>query len=89
MLWADDAEVMIGQPYETRLIGLDNIVFWLRHLWSGKEFFVQFATPGVIEINSDEATAHCICHEEARGLGETYYRTHGVFTDRLRRTADG
>lgn len=88
-LWADDAEVVIGKPFEVSMTGVDDIVSWLRQLWTGKEFFVQFALPGAIEIDGDDATARCICNEAARGPGETYYRNHGVFSDHLRRWNDG
>lgn len=61
----------------------------LRRLRAGREFFVQFAVQGPIEIDCDEATTHCICHEAARGPGETYYRNHSVAFDRLRRSGHG
>jgi hypothetical protein len=49
-------------------------------------FFVQFALPGVIEINCDVATTRCLCHEAARGPSERYYRKHCVAFDLLRRS---
>ena len=91
-LWADDADWVLGgtesQPYERRAEGVDDIVSMLRSLWDGTEYFVQFAVPGAIEINGDEATVRCMCHEAARGP-ERYYRNNGIWHDRLRRSVDG
>jgi ketosteroid isomerase-like protein len=91
-LWADDAEWVIGgtegQPFERRSNGIDDIVSLFRNLWKGNDSFVHFAVQGVIEINGDDATAQCVCHEAARGP-ERYYRTHGVWSDRLRRSDNG
>lgn len=91
-LWADDAEWVIGgsegQPFERRARGADDIVSLFRDLWKGNDYFVHFAVQGTIEINGDEATAGCMCHEAARGP-ERYYRTHGMWFDRLRRSNDG
>ena len=88
-VWADDAEWTIGKPAGVRAVGVDDIVATLRHLRAGKGFFVQFAAQGVIEIDGDDATARCICHEAARGPGATYYRNHCVAFDRLRRSGNG
>jgi hypothetical protein len=44
----------------------------LRRLRTGRDFFVMFALPGVIEITGDEATTRTFCHEAARGPGEKY-----------------
>jgi hypothetical protein len=93
MLWADDAEWVIGgsdsQPFEWTAKGVDDIVSMYRKLREERDYFVQFAVPGSIEINGDDATARCVCYEAARGPGETYYRNSGVWTDRLRRADDG
>lgn len=43
---------------------------------------------GAIEIDGDEAIARCLCHEAARGPGESYYRNNGVWSDRLRRSGN-
>lgn len=92
-LWADDAEWVIGgpqgQPFERRASGIDDIVSMFRGLRDGRDYFVQFAVQGPIEINGDDATARCVCHEAARGPGENYYRTNGVWSDRLRRSDHG
>jgi ketosteroid isomerase-like protein len=92
-LWADDAEWVIGgtenQPFERRAKGIDDIVSLFRKLRDERDYFVQFAVQGSIEINGDEATARCVCHEAARGPGESYYRNNGVWTDRLRRSDNG
>jgi ketosteroid isomerase-like protein len=92
-LWADDAEWVIGgtegQPLERRAKGVDDIVALFRDLWKGNDSFVHFAVQGVIEIDGDDATSQCVCHESARGPEGRYYRTHGVWSDRLRRADDG
>jgi ketosteroid isomerase-like protein len=94
-LWADDAESEWviggpeGQPFERRAKGVDDIVTLFRELWKGNDTFVHFAVQGVIEINGDYATSQCVCHESARGPESRYYRTHGVWSDRLRRSDDG
>ncbi len=87
--WADDGEFVIGKaPHGQRATGADDIVALLRRLRAGKTFFVQFALPGVIEIDGDAATTRTLCHEAARGPGETFYRNHCVAFDRLRRSGD-
>jgi ketosteroid isomerase-like protein len=92
-LWADDAEWVIGgtegQPFERRAKGVDDIVSLFRDLWKGNDSFIHFALQGMIEINGDNATAQCLCHESARGPEERYYRTHGIWSDRLRRSDNG
>ena len=92
-LWADDAEWVIGgtegQPFERRANGIDDVVSLFRKLRDEREYFVQFAVQGPIEINGDEATATCVCHEAARGPGESYYRNNGIWSDRLRRSDQG
>ena len=92
-LWDDDAEWVIGgtqgQPFERRAKGIDDIVSMFRTLRLERDYFVQFVVPGAIEINGDDATTRCICDEAARGPGESYYRNTGVWTDRLRRSANG
>jgi hypothetical protein len=92
-LWADDAEWVIGgtegQPFERRAKGVDDIVSLFRDLWKGNDSFVHFAVEGVIEVNGDDATAQCVCHEQARGPEDRYYRTHGIWSDRLRRSGNG
>lgn len=92
-LWADDAEWVIGgtegQPFERRANGIDDIASMFRNLREERTYFVQFAVQGPIEIDGDEATALCVCHEAARGPGEAYYRNNGVWTDRLRRSGNG
>jgi ketosteroid isomerase-like protein len=64
-LWADDAEWVIGgtqgQPFERRAKGIDDIVSMFRNLRDERDYFVQFAVQGSIEINGDEATARCLC----------------------------
>lgn len=93
VLWADDAEWVIGgtegQPFERRAKGVDDIVSMYRKLREEREYFVQFAVQGPIEINGDEATARCVIYEAARGPAESYYRNTGAWSDRLRRSEDG
>lgn len=92
-LWADDADWVIGategQPFDRRAHGVDDIVSLYRILREARLYFVQFAVQGSTKVNGDDATARCICHEAARRPGESYYRNHGVWSDRLRRSGDG
>jgi ketosteroid isomerase-like protein len=88
-LWAQDAEWVIGstenQPFERRATGKDDIVALYRTLRQERDYFIQFAVPGPIDIDGDEATATAVCHEAARGPGEAFYRNNGVWFDHLRR----
>jgi hypothetical protein len=78
-VWADDAEFIIGlAPHGQSATGVDDIVAMLRRVRAGRDFFVQFALPGVIDIDGDEATTRTLCHEAARGPGKTYYRNHSI-----------
>ncbi len=87
--WAEDAEFVIGKaPHMQSATGIDKVVAMLRRLRSGRDFFIQFALPGSIEIKGDEATTRTFCHESARGPGEKFYRNHCVAFDRLRRSGD-
>jgi hypothetical protein len=88
-VWADDGEFIIGQtPPGQYSKGADNNVALLHKLRSGKEFFVQFALPGVIVIDGDQATTRTFVHESARGPGEKYYRNHCIAFDVLQRSGD-
>ncbi len=89
-VWTDDGEFIIGKlPHRQSATGADDVVAMLDRLRTGKDFFVQFALPGVIEIDGDEATTRTFVHESARGPGEKYYRNHAVAFDRLQRSGDG
>ena len=92
-LWADDATWVIGgtegQPFERRAEGIDNIVSLFRSLRDEREYFMQFVFPGAIEIDGDVATTRSLCLEAARGPGEKYYRTNGIWTDTFRRSDGG
>jgi SnoaL-like domain len=92
-LWAEDADWVIGgtegQPFERRAHGVDDIVALLRTLREERDYFVHLAVQGRIEINGDVATARCVCNEAARGPGESYYRTSGVWVDHLQRSDNG
>lgn len=57
----------------------------LGRLRTGLDYFVQFAMPGAITIDGDEATVRTFCHESARGTGDHHSRNHCVSFDRLRR----
>ena len=71
-VWAPDGEFIIGEaPHSQRAAGVDDNVALLRKLRTGKDFFVQFALPGVIQIDDDQATTRTFVHESARGPGET------------------
>jgi SnoaL-like domain len=87
-LWSDAGEFTIGDPPRAHAAGVDDVVSMLRRLRDGRAFFVQLAVQGPIEINGDEATTSCICHEAARGPGESYYRNYCVSSDRLKRSGD-
>lgn len=45
--------------------------------------------PGPIVIDGDRATTGCVCHEAARGPGETHHRNHAIDSDRLIRAEGG
>ncbi len=87
-VWAEDGRWTIGEPPRVDATGVEDIVSTLRQLRGGREFFVQFAIQGPIEIDGDTATTSCVCHEAARGPGETYYRNHCVAFDRLARAGE-
>jgi hypothetical protein len=88
-VWTDDGEFIIGNaPHGQHSIGADENVALLRKLRTGTEFFVQFALPGVILIDGDEATTRTFVHEAARGPGEKYYRNHCIAFDKLQRSGD-
>ena len=87
--WTDDGQFIIGQPphgHHTK--GVEATVSLFQQLREGKEFFIQFALPGVIEIDGDEATTRTFIHESARGPGEKYYRNHAIAFDVLRRSGE-
>jgi len=92
-LWADDAEWIIGgtesQPFERRAKGIEDIVSMFRTLRDEREYFIQFVVQSSIQIDGDGAATRCLCHEAARGPGESYYRNTGVWSDHLRRSANG
>lgn len=88
-VWAPDATWTIGTPPKAHVEGLDAILGLFRRLRSEKDFFVQFALPGVIDIDGDTASASCVCYEAARGGDTVFYRTHCLVTDRLQRVGDG
>ena len=87
-LWAPDAVWVIGPPANARLTGVADIVAHYHHLWDGKTFFQQLASPGAIQIKGDEATAQAIIDESAIGANNTFYRTKGVYFDKLRRAGE-
>jgi len=88
-VWAEDGEFIIGKaPHGQYSKGADENVALLRKLRTGKEFFVQFALPGVIEVHGDTATTRTFVHEAARGPGEKYYRNHCIAFDQLQREGE-
>lgn len=88
-VWADDGKFIIGgPPHGQHSIGVDDNVALLRTLFTGMTFFVQFAAPGVIEIDGNEATTRTFVQEAAQGEGGKYYRNHCIPFDRLRRSGD-
>lgn len=87
--WAENPEFIIGEgekAHEAR--GVDAITALFGKARSEKEFFVQFAIPGVIEIEGDTAITRTMIHESASGAGGIYYRNHAVAFDRLKRSGD-
>ncbi len=89
-VWAHDGEFRIGKPpHGQHAHGVDDIVAMLERLREGLDFFIQFALPGVIEIDGNEATTRTFVHESARGAGEHYYRNHCIAFDRMRRSERG
>ena len=92
-LWADDAEWIIGgtenQPFERRAKGIEDIVSMFRALRDERGYFIQFAVQSSIQIDGDGATSRSMCYEAARGPGESCFRNTGVWSDRLRRSANG
>lgn len=85
--WDEDGEWTIGE--RVHAVGVDDIVSTFRNLRAERDFFVQFAVQGPIEISGDQASTGIICHEAARGPGETYYRNHCVTVDHLKRSENG
>jgi hypothetical protein len=91
VLWRlrDDASQFLRPHAAASARFVERTVSHPRRLRTGRDFFVQFALPGVIDIDGDEATTRTLCHEAARGPGKTYYRNHCIASDRLRRAGDG
>ncbi|MET0427574.1 MAG: nuclear transport factor 2 family protein [Microvirga sp.] len=88
-LWTDEGEFIIGEaPKGHHATGPADTVALFRKLRAGKTFFVQFALPGVIDIDGDEATTRTFIHESAQGPDETYYRCHCIAFDRLQRSGE-
>ena len=83
-VWADDAEFIIGHaPHGQSASGVDDIVAMLRRVRAGRDFFVQFALPGVIDIDGDEGNhANVLSRGCARAwrnlLPESLYRLRSV-----------
>lgn len=88
-VWATDGEWSIDQPINTHASGIDDMALMLTKLLDGRKFFIHYAIPGPIAIDGDKAQVTCVCSESAQGPGETYYRNHAYYFDRLRRTPDG
>ncbi|MCJ2011506.1 nuclear transport factor 2 family protein [Methylobacterium sp. J-076] len=88
-LWTDEGEFIIGEaPKEHHATGPADTVALFRKLRANKTFFVQFALPGVIDIDGDEATTRTFIHESTQGPDETYYRCHCIAFDRLQRSGE-
>jgi SnoaL-like domain len=87
-LWTEEAEWTIGDPPRVHASEIENIVSMLRKLRAGKEFFIQFPFPGVIEIEGDIATVRGTGHEAARAPEKVYHRNHYMVFDRLKRSSD-
>ena len=87
-LFTKDGRLEIGAPADRRARGRAAIADLLGRLREGQDFFVQYAQPGLIDIQGDHATARTLCHEVARGPADRFYRNHGMFFDRLVRSGD-
>lgn len=88
-VWAENADWTIGTPPKAQAKGLDDIVALFRRLRGEKDFFVQYAIQGPIDIDGDTATTSCVCYEAARGGTTVHYRTHCIAIDHLKRAGDG
>ena len=80
---------VIGSPARVRAEGIEQIADTLAKLRAGKDFPVQFANCGPVNVDGAEASVRTYCQEAARGPGETYYRKQCVAFDRLRRVGPG
>lgn len=88
-VWSESGEFIIGSaPHGHHAKGPEENVALLKKLRTGKDFFVQFALPGVIVIDGDMATTRTFVHESARAPGEKYYRNHCIAFDELQRAGD-
>ena len=88
-VWAEDGEFVIGaEPHDHHATGRAQCIALVRKLRTERDFFVQFAIPGVIEIDRDTATTRTLVHEAARGPGDSFYRNHSIAFDRLQRSGD-
>lgn len=88
-LWTDDSVWTIGAPANHTAQGVDDIAAMYEGLRAGNDYFVQLTTPGAVTIDGDTATVRSLCQEFASGPNERYYRTTGIWNDRLRRTDAG
>lgn len=88
-LWTEDGVWTLGAPSNHAAEGIDDIATMYTSLRTGNDYFMQFNTPGAIEIDGDTATVRCLCQEFASGPNERYYRTNGIWHDQLRRTEAG
>lgn len=71
----------LSAPYATSVSGIDGIVALLQRLLGTRDFFVQFAHSGVVEIDGASATGRWIMHEVAKGPGKTYYNNYAIYDD--------
>ena len=81
-VWKAGGVFSIEEPLKNVRNGVDEIVSLISQLRGNKEFFVQYAHSGVIELNGDRATARWIMRETGKG-GEKYYHVAGIFFDSL------
>ena len=82
-LWAPNATLVINEPVYTSATGTEAILALLRKLYAGRDFFVEFVHSGVVDLQENHATGRWIIWEVAKGPGEVYYNTYGVFTDEM------
>src|SRR5688572_13637740 len=84
-LWTTDGKWTIHEPFQASSEGVENIVEMMRSLRKGREFFVQFAHSGVIELKGKKATARWVMREVSKGPGEVYYNNYALYIDSLRK----
>ncbi|KAK4946776.1 hypothetical protein LTR10_014278 [Elasticomyces elasticus] len=88
-LWLPSEEIQatwsLSEPFAMSASGVTDIVAMLDKLLAERDFFVQMVHSGVVTLDGDRATGRWICHEVAKGPGETYYNNYAVYEDWYRK----